>query len=150
MAYTYFRERIRSIFKLNDPTPKLALAFALGVFVAFTPTIGLHTLSCIAFAWLIRVKVIVVLTGSFIMNPWTLVPLYSFCLWIGIKLTGSTGVLPQIAWSELGIRDVFVVLKPYLWPFVAGTLFIGVIAAFISYFLFAFAITRFRKAERES
>ena len=150
MAYTYLRERVRSIFQLNDPAPKLALAFALGVFVAFSPTMGLHTLSCIVFAWIFRVKVLVVLTGSFIMNPWTLVPLYSFCLWVGIKLTGSTIVLPQIAWSGLEIMDVFVILKPYLWPFVAGTLFVGSIAAVVSYFLFAWAITRFRKADRDT
>ncbi len=144
----YIRDRIRSILALDDPPDKLALAFSLGVFVAFTPTIGLHTLSCLFLAWIFRVSKMVTLTGSFINNPWTIVPLYGFCLWFGIKITGSTVSSPHIAWNEIRFSNVYFILKPFLWPFAAGTLALGVVASVISYFLFYWAATRYRKIQK--
>jgi len=144
----YIRDRIRSLLALDDPPEKLALAFSLGVFVAFTPTIGLHTLSCLFLAWIFRVSKIVTLTGSFINNPWTIVPLYGFCLWFGIMITGSSISSPQIAWNEIGFSNAYLILKPFLWPFTAGTLVLGVAASVISYFLFYGAAIRHRKIRK--
>jgi hypothetical protein len=104
--------------------------------------------SCIFFAWLFRVSKLVVLTATFVNNPWTMVPMYAFSLWFGIKLTGSDAAVPDIAWSSLGFRDLFLVLKPFLWPFVAGSLVIGAAAAVLSYFLFYWAVRRYRRTDR--
>jgi uncharacterized protein (DUF2062 family) len=145
---TYFRDRIVSLFKLDDPPHKLALAFALGVFVAFSPTVGLHIASCILLAWIFRVSKLVVLTASFINNPWTIVPLYGLCIWFGIKITGTTVPVPQIAWNDLTITSAYLILKPYLWPYIAGTLILGTIAAIIAYLLFYWAILRYRRLEK--
>ena len=144
----YIRDRIRSILALNDPPDKLALAFSLGVFVAFTPTIGLHTLSGLFLAWIFRVSKMVTLTGSFINNPWTIVPLYGFCLWFGVKITGSNVSSPDIVWNKIGFSNAYLILKPFLWPFIAGTLVLGVAASVISYFLFYWAATRYRKIQK--
>jgi uncharacterized protein (DUF2062 family) len=145
----YIRDRIRSIFHLNDTPNKLASAFALGVFIAFTPTIGLHTISCLFFAWLFRLSKLVVLTAAFINNPWTIVPLYGFCLWFGIKITGSDVAIPHIAWHEITFSNAYLILKPYLWPFVAGTLVIGVAAAIVSYGLIYWAVIKHKKTEMQ-
>jgi len=141
----YIRDRIRELMKLDDPPHKLAFAFSLGIFIAFSPWLGLHILSCILFAWLFRVSKFVVLTASFANNPWTIVPIYAFCLWFGIKITGSNASVPEIAWKEIGIRELFVVLQPFLWPFIAGTLVTGAIAALVSYFGFYWAVRRYRR-----
>ncbi len=148
MKYRYIRDRIRSILKLDDPPHKLALAFSLGVFVAFTPTIGLHIITCLLLAWIFRLSKLVILTGSFLNNPWTIVPLYGFCLWFGIRITGNGASAPDIAWRDLTLTNVFLVLKPYLWPFVAGTFVVGAVGAMLSYALFYWAILRYRKVER--
>lgn len=144
----YFRDRLRGIMKLDDPPHRLALAFALGVFIAFSPWIGLHILSAIFLAWIFRLSKVVVLTGSFLNNPWTIVPMYGFCLWVGVKITGSGTAVPAIAWDRVGARDLFDFLVPYLWPFAAGTLLLGSAAAVLSYFLFRWAVTRYRRQER--
>jgi uncharacterized protein (DUF2062 family) len=141
----HISEHIRSLFKLNDSPNELALAFALGVFIAFTPTIGLHTISCLVFAWLFRLNKLAVFTAAFINNPWTMVPIYGFCMWVGIKITGISASTPNIAWKDLSLGNAFSVLKPYLWPFVAGTLAIGVVAAVASYFIIYLAVIRYRK-----
>lgn len=143
----YLRDRFRAVLRLDDPPHTIALAFGLGVFVAFTPTIGLHTISCFLLAWAFRVSKLVTLTGSFLMNPWTMVPLYGFCLWLGIKMTGSTASAPAIAWNELTFMNAFGVIKPYLWPFVAGTISVGVLAAVLAYFLVRWAVVRYRAGE---
>jgi uncharacterized protein (DUF2062 family) len=145
----YIRDRIKGIIKLDDSPHKLATAFALGVFIAFTPTIGLHTISCILFAWMFRLSKLVVFTSSMLVNnPWTIVPLYGSCLWFGMKITDGDRTIPDIAWNELNFRNAYVILKPYLWPFVAGTLVAGVVAAIASYLLLYLAVLRFRKTNR--
>jgi len=143
----YIRDRIRSIFHLNETPNRLASAFALGVFIAFTPTLGLHMISSLFFAWVFRLSKLVVLTGAFVNNPWTMVPMYGFCLWFGMKITGSNVTTPQIAWTELTLSNAYVILKPYLWPFVAGSLVAGVSAAAISYGIIYWAVIRYRKTE---
>lgn len=51
--------------------------------------------------------------------------MYGFCLWFGIRITGSTMAEPHIPWNEAGWRDLLLLLRSYLRPFVAGTLVIG-------------------------
>jgi len=140
----YIRDRIRSVFQLKDSPNKIASAFALGVFIAFTPTIGLHTISCLVLAWLFRFSNFVVLTAAFLNNPWTIVPLYGFCLWFGIKITGTMVATPDIAWQTLTFSSAYHVLRPYLWPFVVGTIVVGACAAVISYFLVYWVVVRYR------
>ena len=145
----YLKERFHEIVKLDDPPHKLALAAAVGIFVAFSPWIGLHIISCILFAWVFRLSKFVVLTATFVNNPWTVVPMYAFCLWFGVKLTGSDVGIPHIEWSRIGYGELFTVLRPYLWPFVAGTLAVGTAAGALSYAFFLWAIKRYRREEQK-
>lgn len=146
---TYIRERIREILKLNEPPHRLSLAFALGIFIAFSPWLGLHIVSAVFLAWLFRLNKVVVLTATFVNNPWTIVPMYAFCLWFGVKITGGGARVPEIAWTTLGFSGLFSVLMPILWPFVAGTLVIGAAAAVFSYVLFFWLVKRYRREETE-
>jgi uncharacterized protein (DUF2062 family) len=140
------RDRIRGIFHLHDSPNKLALASAVGVFIAFSPTIGLHTISCLLFAWMFRLSKLVVFTAATLVNnPWTMVPLYGFCLWFGIQITGTTTAVPDIAWKTLTFSSAYHILRPYLWPFVAGTVVVGTAAAVISYFFIYWAVVRHRR-----
>jgi uncharacterized protein (DUF2062 family) len=127
----------------------LATSFAVGIFIAFSPTIGLHTVSCLFIAWMFRLSKLVVFTAALVNNPWTMVPLYGFCLWFGIKITGSTIITPDIAWQLLTFSSAYHILKPYLWPFVAGTVVAGVAAAIISYFIIYWAVVRYRRGTND-
>ncbi len=144
----FIQDRIRNILQLNDSPQRLSLAFALGVFIAFTPTVGLHMISCLLVAWIFRLSKIVVLTAAFVNNPWTIVPMYGFCLWFGIKITGSTIEVPRIEWSSITLTTAYQLLKPYVWPFVAGTLVVGIVAAAISYAVIYVAITKIKRNEQ--
>jgi uncharacterized protein (DUF2062 family) len=143
-------DRIRSLFKLNDSPHRLSAAFALGVFIAFSPTIGLHTISCLLLAWAFRLSKLVVITAAFINNPWTIVPMYGFCLWLGMKITGAGATMPHIEWNELSLGNAYLIMKPYLLPFVTGTLVAGVVAAAISYGVLYWAVVRYRRMSRNT
>jgi hypothetical protein len=140
----YFRDRIRSIFQLNDTPHRLALAFAVGVFIAFSPTFGLHIITCLIVAWMFRLSKLALITATFINNPWTIVPMYGFCIWFGDKLLGSELAIPRIAWNELTLSTAYVAVKPFFWPFITGTLAVGAIAAVIAYFLIYRLVLRYR------
>ena len=81
----------------------------------------------------------------FVNNPWTMVPIYAFNLWLGVRLTGSEITVPEIAWREIGFRGLFTILKPLLLPFVVGSLVAGAVAGVLAYFFFHWAVTRYRK-----
>jgi uncharacterized protein (DUF2062 family) len=143
------RDRIKSLFRLNNSPNMLATSFAVGIFIAFSPTIGLHTISCLFFAWMFRLSKLVVFSAAFVNNPWTMVPLYGSCLWFGIKITGSTIVTPVIAWQTLTLSSAYHILRPYLWPFVAGTVVVGAAAAILSYFFIYWAVVRYRRGTND-
>ena len=74
--------------------------------------------------------------------------MYAFCIWLGMKITGDTMAVPDIAWNELTLTSTYAILKPYLWSYLAGTLVVSAAVGFISYFLFYWAIVRYRKADK--
>jgi uncharacterized protein (DUF2062 family) len=104
----------------------------------------------VLFSWLFRLNKVVVLTGSLINNPWTIVPMYAFCLWFGFEITGGSGRVPAIDWKNLGLRDFLVVLKPFLVPYLAGTIVVGGVCAVVGYYLFLWAVRKYRRQEELS
>jgi uncharacterized protein (DUF2062 family) len=71
--------------------------------------------------------------------------MYAFCLWFGVKITGSDVAVPEIAWGSLGVRELYDLLLPFLWPYLAGTVVVGGVAAVLSYFGFLWALKRYRR-----
>lgn len=84
----YLRAKIREALHLGETPQRTALAFALGVFIAFTPTYGLHTASVVFLAWVLRLNFPAILVGSLINNPWTVVPILGATMWTGFVLLG--------------------------------------------------------------
>ena len=147
MTKKYLQDRLHELVKINENPRKLSLAFALGVFIAFSPTIGFHLLTCLVVGWMFRLNKIVLITASFINNPWTVVPIYGFCIWVGIHLTGRHSSVPPIPWDELTYTNSFAVLKPYFLSYFIGTIVVGIVAGLISYVLFYRVIMRYRRRE---
>lgn len=140
------RDRIRGILGFNEPSDRLALAFAIGIFIAFTPTVGLHTVSAFFLAWAFRLNKAVTFSGTLICNPYTAIPIYGFCLWFGSKLLGQKiGI--AIDWKNLSFLNLWSELKPLLLPIFLGTMVLGIVAAIISYFLIHYLIKRYRRIE---
>ncbi|TNF55711.1 MAG: DUF2062 domain-containing protein [Nitrospiraceae bacterium] len=140
-----FWDKFRSIFQVNDTPHRIAIAFALGVFWGISPLVGLHTIGAFSFAWLFRLNRLVAVVGVYITNPWTVVPIYSFCLWVGIKLVGMKQALPEVDWKNLTFMYMVHKLTPLLWPFIVGTFVVATVSGIISYFIIYNAALRYRK-----
>lgn len=95
------------------------MAFAVGVFIAFSPTYGLHTLSALFCAWAFRLNVIALFAGSLINNPWTFVPILAATFWTGFQLTGTPD-MPPLVWHDMDTSSLYQYVMPYFLPFFLG------------------------------
>jgi len=77
-----FYRLFRSILLLKDSPHAIALGTAVGLFIAWTPTVGLHMVLVLAAALLFRANKMAALISVYISNPFTILPMY----WIDYKL----------------------------------------------------------------
>jgi uncharacterized protein (DUF2062 family) len=145
------RSSLKHLLHLKESPHRTALAFAVGTFIAFSPTYGLHTLSVLLCAWAFRLNVVALMAGSLINNPWTVVPILGATIWIGVQLTGLPEV-PSANWADLSMMAFYEQVKPYAAPFVLGGFLLSAIGAAISYPIAYVAITAHRRqrAQREA
>ncbi len=140
------RTHLAHILNLRESAHRTALAFALGVVIAFSPTYGLHTLSTVFCAWAFRLNFIAIMAGSLINNPWTLVPILGLTFWVGFKITGTP--TDSFDWENfdlsLGLGSFYQQVMPYVLSFVAGHLVLSVLGGMLSYPLAYFLISRYR------
>jgi uncharacterized protein (DUF2062 family) len=119
---------------LEDTPRRTALAFGVGVFIAFSPLLGLHWLLALGTAFALRLNRVAVLLGTYVNNPWTLAPLFLAGTALGCALLGvSTEGLATIEWDRQGwdfYRHLAQHLRPYLWPYVLGNTVLGAVAGF--------------------
>lgn len=91
-----FRGALRRLLALDDPPERTALAFSIGVFIAFSPFLGLHTIMATVIALAFRFNKVAIYTGTFINNPFlTLVPIIVASYAIGAFLMGLPVSLPE-------------------------------------------------------
>jgi len=145
MTTTGFQERLRAILGVGDTPHHIALAFSIGIFIAFSPLLGLHVVLAVLLIALFRLNKPAVLAGTFVNNPWTLVPILVTSTWVGEQVCCQASDLPDIDWSSLTFATLHVQLRSYLWPFVFGSLLLGLICAILSYFLVYRLVFEYRR-----
>ncbi len=140
-----FRDKFREVLKVKDSPHRIAISFAFGVFWGMSPLLGVHTIGAFFSAWLLRLNRFVAVIGVYITNPWTIVPIYSFSLWVGTKLIGMEEILPDIDWKSAAFMDIVTKLSHLILPFCIGTFAVGAVSAVASYFIIYNAVVRYRK-----
>ncbi|UCH80537.1 MAG: DUF2062 domain-containing protein [Nitrospiraceae bacterium] len=156
----YFRDKFKSIFTVKDTPHRIALAFALGVFVGISPFLGLHYLGAFFMAWLFRLNKLVAIVGVSVNNPWTIMPISTFCIWIGAKMMGIREVLPEVDWAGITLTKIvgkftdfesLISMTKKLWPvlssFFVGSMLICTLSAIASYFIIQIFLARYKKEE---
>lgn len=93
---------------------KLALSFCFGVYIAFSPFVGLHTAMVFLFGWLFALNTSILLGVSmFINNPWTMVPVYGFGHVVGTWLFRLLSI-DVMSWNPGWINSCNVFLHKHL------------------------------------
>jgi uncharacterized protein len=137
------RRWLERLLHIDDTPERTAAAFALGVFLGFSPFLGLHTVLAILFAFLLNLNRVSVLLGVYSNLPWFLGPYYVLTTMVGARITGHR--LPPGFRMEL--RDLFElsllnsefwhrlvdVLKPLGLSYVVGSTVGAVLLAGIAY-----------------
>ncbi len=148
------------VLHVDDTPHRIALGVAVGIFVAWTPTIGLQMVLTVFLAWLLRANKLVGVPFAWISNPFTLIPIYKWCNYnVGrlllpgdypdpnffnrIVLTGSWAERTKAFWEE-----TIHVFAP-LW---LGSVVVGLLLATPSYFTVRYAVKtyRLRRAQRRA
>jgi uncharacterized protein len=127
-----FRALLRQVLHLQESPQRTALAFALGVFIAFSPAYGLHTAMVVLCTWLFGLNFLALLVGALINNPWTIIPILGVTYWTGALLLGRTDA-PSFDWHDLSFSGIYDQVLPYAEPFVLGGFILSVLGALLSY-----------------
>lgn len=106
-------------------------AFALGLLISFVP-IPLQVLLATLVALGLRLNLPAAIFGTFLANPFTMVPLYMAAYWVGCRLLDVPGrnVDFEMSWQWLSTT-----LLPIWKPFLLGCLVLGSAAAVAGYIL---------------
>jgi uncharacterized protein len=136
------------LFHVEDTPHRTALAFGIGLWIAFSPLLGLHTVMALGIAFAFRLSRGAMLLGAYINNPWTIAPLYVAgttvgCLLLNVPPEG----LVAIDWEQDGMafyKSLVDHLRPYLWPYVVGNTVVGLLAGLAGYVLLRNVLERRR------
>ncbi len=155
-----FRTTFRRLLALDDPPERTALAFSIGVFIAFSPFLGLHTVLATLIAFLFRFNKIAVYTGTFINNPFlTLVPIIIASYAIGAVVLGKPLKIPDEGIELLRhphpltasyYRELFQNSWAIVWPFSIGAMTLSVVCSLVAYPVTSSLLRRHRRKAKES
>jgi uncharacterized protein (DUF2062 family) len=131
------RRAFEAVFRVQDTPHRIALAFGMGVLIAFSPFLGFHTGIALGLAFLFRLSRVAILAGAWTNNPWTLAPMYMAGTALGCGMLGvSPESLESIDWTLHG-RAFYTALwdglRPLVAPFVVGNTVLGLVAGALSY-----------------
>ena len=145
----WLRRTEQVLFHVDDSPSRVALAFALGVFIAFFPILGIHTGMAIAIALAFRLNKAALLVGAITNNPWTVAPMYTAGTVLGCAILGvSPASLGGIDWSLKG-RAFYAALidglRPLLLPFVVGNLILGAATGVVTFLVLRSLLARRRR-----
>lgn len=153
-----FRAAFRRLLAIDDPPERTALAFSIGVFIAFSPFLGLHTILATLIAFLFRFNKVAIYTGTFVNNPFfTLVPIIIASYAVGAFVLGRPLRIPDEGLELLKnphlftgayYRRIFVESWSVVWPFAIGGMMLSVVCSVIAYPLTLRALRAYRAAKQ--
>jgi len=136
-----WKKRIKTILSLDSHPGHISAALAVGVFISFTPFFGAHLIMAIAAAFIFRLNKLACITGTWLNNPFTVVPATALSYKLGRVMLGQ----PAVKITIKGLDWHFV--KQHATSLILGSSVIGFIAAVISYFICYYLIVSFRQKD---
>jgi len=152
-----FRASLRRLLALDDPPERTALAFSIGVFIAFSPLLGLHTVLATLIAFLFRFNKIAIYTGTFINNPFlTLVPIIIISYALGALVLGRPLRIPDAGMALLThphpltrqyYHQIFSESWQIVLPFAVGGTILSIVCSAIAYPVTSYLLRTRRNSE---
>lgn len=169
-ALEYIGHRVR---RIPDTPHRIALGFACGVMVSFTPFFGLHLAGSVALAWLLGGNMIAALIGQIVGNPVTLPFIALISMSLGRRILGTPGatgrdftrVLEAFTTAAEGLWESFLSLFGHgqsqfakvtvIWdevmlPYFVGGLLPGLVTSLAFYWLVRVLVYGYQAARQRS
>jgi uncharacterized protein (DUF2062 family) len=145
------KELFLRLFSHKHSAHKLALSCAWGIYIAFSPFPGAHTLLILAISYVCSLYLPLVFAIASLNNPLTMIPLYWFDYLFGAWFTNFIPYNPHweislfeiSAWFasyfsynphwEKSLFKIFGPGKICVWSFLIGGNVLGIIGAFVTY-----------------
>lgn len=136
----YFKGLLKKLVFGERSAHKLALSFAMGMFIGFSPYIGFHNIMIFLFSWIFRLNTLTTFAVAHINNPLTTVPVLSICYvfgqWIIHDLFRVSFNFSNPAWiTFINGKLTYYLGMPKIcfWTFFIGANVLAIILALISY-----------------
>ncbi len=113
------KDLVKKLLHVEDTPERTAFAYSVGIFLGFSPFLGLHTLVGLAIAFLFGLSRPAILLGVWTNSPWWLIPFYMAATWVGMWVTGfwiDWATLKQIL--QLGMDQGF--MSSNFWTSIAS------------------------------
>jgi len=162
-AANYVAHRVK---RLPDTPHKIAIGFACGVFVSFSPIFGLHFLYAGLCAFLLRGNILASLLGTFFGNPLTFPLIAAVSLRLGQSILGMPQEAGAISLLNEGLSGLWHSMLSLVWlsearweavnqffhglfiPYAVGGILPGLGAAVLSYFLARPLVAAYQKRRK--
>ena len=138
------RKKLSALFKdalLSGCTPqRMSRSCCLGVYIAFSPFPGAHTLIMLICNFLFKLHFPTLLIATSLNNPWTIIPFYTFDYTFGYWFVHSL-----MGWHPswvLSFAKIFGTGNICIWSFLIGGNILGMAFALASYPLVTQLFTR--------
>lgn len=157
-ATTYHWHRVA---RISETPRRIAMGFACGVFISFTPILGFHIIFAALLALMLNGSVIASAAGTLVGNPLTF-PL----IWLGSYNLGAflLGEVPSklhvITWppdTSVAVStfytgtwtELWYLVEPVVLPMSVGGVLLGLGFGVLIYYMMYFAIDAYQRRRRE-
>lgn len=137
---TRLKNFLKKLIYEEQSSHRLAVSFCLGIYIAFSPFVGLHTVMIFVFSWIFKLNFAVMFASAyFVNNIWTAVPIYALDYIFGYWLVHDFGQITNLInpwWMstvEWFIENKLGFTKPCLWSFLIGGNVLGIVLALLCY-----------------
>lgn len=140
---------LKRMLRLNATPHAIAIGVAAGVFVSFTPFVGLHVVLSLVFAWIAGGNLVAAAFGTFIGNPVTFPFIWLSTYKLGNWMLGNTAAPPfHFSATKSLMNESFDVLWPLIKPMTVAGVPAGILCGLAFYFPVRFAIEAYQKRRR--
>jgi uncharacterized protein (DUF2062 family) len=153
VGFKRIRSWLEQLLHTHDTPHRTAAAYALGVFLGFSPVLGLHTVMGLALAFILGLNRVAVVLGVYSNLPWLVPAYYTVATLAGAAILG-VDVQPKAleeamrsfsaaSWGEFA--GLFRHLAPLLWAYILGSTLGAVLLAGVAYRVALVMIVAHRK-----
>ena len=145
-----FRSICGKLLMLDDTPHRIALGMAIGIFIAWTPTVGFQMMLAVPLAYILRANRVASLIGVYLSNPITFLPMYWLDYHLGAMLLGNPltfdefrEILMSDDWGQWwwGLLNVGIELAAAIW---LGGLILGACFGVLGYIGIHWFVRRLR------